>query len=142
MCLNYNQIIWEKNQIRKISSNSVKLVQLEQQNFFWIFETFLKNYKIRKKFCELEKLFHMNIFGDKGFLTVSKRSGAGLKIHFFFQKIVLLAFHLVVCKSKFIYFYMSHIESFYLYAIMNKFNFCAIKNFRIYMQSYLLTVLT
>ena len=91
-----------------------------------------------KKFCELDKPFHMDIVGDKVFLTVSKRGGAGLR--FFFSKNGTSCIS-ISCKSKFIYFYMSHIESFYSYAIMNKFNFCAIKNFIIYMQSYLLAVL-
>ena len=38
-----------KNQIRRIFSNSIKLVQLKQQNVFWIFETFRRNFNIRKK---------------------------------------------------------------------------------------------
>jgi len=61
---------------------------------------FLEIIKSEKKFCELEKLFHMNTFGNKVFLTVSKRGGTSLKIHLlFFQKMEFLANHLVVKAS-------------------------------------------
>jgi len=61
---------------------------------------FLEIIKSEKKFCELEKFFHMDTFGAKSFLTVSKRSTAVLKIYLlFFQKMEFLAYHVVVKAS-------------------------------------------